>query len=165
MNRTQYLYGRHFRVREASLDDVPYVAAHLREGDRLELERFYEDPPEAVLHGSLLESRMAWTAIAPDDTPVAIWGAAAWPTDPTYGCPWLLGTDLIKESMGDFLWLSRRFVKVMDRQFLGLANLVDAQYAEAVRWLEWLGFQKGDTVKSRKNYDFIVMYKDQRNVR
>lgn len=165
INRDNFLYGRHFRVRAAVPEDVAPVAADLRENDRLELERFYEEEPEEVLRNSLRDSALAWTAVSPDDSPAAVWGVAAWPIDPRYGCPWLLGTDRIKESYSDFLWLSKHYDQLMSQYFFGLTNLVDAQYSGAIRWLEWLGFKRGGFVKSRKDYDFIIMYKDIVHVR
>lgn len=159
------LHGRYFRARPAEERDVAFIAAILREADRLEVERFYHEPPAEILLRSFRDSLMSWTAIAPDGTPVAMWGVAENSLDPRYGIPWMMGTDLIMDSFGDFVWLSRRFDQVMSDAFHGLCNLVDAEYTGAIRWLAWLGYSKGDTVKSPKGYDFVLMYKDTQYVR
>lgn len=159
---------KHFRAAPASFDAIPHIAANLREGDRLEIERFYNKPPENVLHDSLEQSIMSWMAWDANGVPVALWGASKFrnPDDGVlYGVPWLLGTDAIGESYGDFLRLSRHFDTIMSRWFFGLANAVDAEYDGALRWLEWLGFQRGDTITTPGGHDFILMYKDTRDVR
>ncbi len=117
------------------------------------------------MRDSLKQSALAWTAFDMGGIPVATWGVAPFPQDSRFGVPWLLGTDAIGNSYRDFLRLSRHFDEIMSRWFLALANMIDAEYAGALRWLEWLGFSRGETVKSTKGYDFIIMHKDTRNVR
>lgn len=159
------LHGRYFRARPAEARDVAFIAANLREADRLESERFYHEPPAEVLLRSLCDSVKAWTAIDPEGTPVAMWGVAENCADPRYGIPWMMGTDLISKSYSDFIWLSRCFDLEMSKMFHGLCNLVDVEYAGAIRWLKWLGYSKGDIVKSPRGYDFVLMYKDTKDVR
>lgn len=140
----------------------------MRKEDRLELERFYEESPEAVLRQSFEQSEITWAAYRPDNLPVAIWGVAkaGEPEELRHvGIPWMIGTDFIKECYRDFLFFSRHFDFLMGRKFDMLINAIDAEYAGARRWLRWLGYEEGFTMKSVKNFEFIVMVKATRDVR
>lgn len=125
----------------------------------------YLEPPGHVLRHSLDESILAWTAVSPEGQPVAMWGVSTLCEDTGIGVPWLMGTDVIRESLRDFRWLSQYYDQVMCHYFDWMCNLVDAEYTGAHRWLKWLGYQKGITVKSPKGYDFIIMYKGTDDVR
>lgn len=94
-----------------------------------------------------------------------MWGIAANPEDAYVGFPWLMGTDRIRENVGHFLWMSRHYDKIMSKYFNLLCNLVDAEYAEALRWLKWLGFTNAPPIKTKMGFDFIPMYKDTSHVR
>ncbi|MCD7896373.1 MAG: hypothetical protein LUG50_06815 [Planctomycetaceae bacterium] len=159
-----FVNTKHFRAAPAGPDEIPHLAAHLREGDRLEIERGFSGTPEEVLKESLGRSVLAWTAFTFDGVPVAMWGAAKFPQDSHYGVPWLLGTDDIGQSYPDFLRLSRFFDNIMSRWFWGLANMVDVEYDGAIRWLEWLGYRRDSVVKTSKGYDFVIMAKNTAHV-
>lgn len=151
--------SKYFTVRPAGAEDIPHVAANLRDGDRLELERFFDASPEEVLAESVQKAHLCWTAAAPDGEPVAIWGVNGHPAVAGYGIPWLLGTPRIRESVVDFLSLSRRYFAIMSEPFDFLLNYVDADYDEALRWLMWLGFTPSGVSKSPKGFPFVLMGK------
>jgi hypothetical protein len=159
------LRGKYFNATQAAPNDVLWISSNMRQEDRLEIERFYEESPCDVLRFSFEQSVMSWTAYRPDGLPVAMWGVAKAPDKPHVGIPWMIGTDYIAECYRDFVSFSRHFDITMSRYFHVLVNAVDVEYAGARRWLKWLGYQEGNTIKSIKNYDFVVMYKDTSNVR
>lgn len=154
--------SNHFTVRPAGTEEIPHIAANLREGDRLEVERFYIFPPETVLRESLASSKKAWTAFNPEGIPVAMWGVADYHDrveGKLFGIPWLLGTDRIGESYADFLRISRRYERIMCEGYAGMFNLVDVHYPEALKWLIWLDYAIVTTTTHITGHDFFLMYK------
>jgi GNAT superfamily N-acetyltransferase len=59
------------------------------------------------------------------------------------GAPWLLTGRPVDRHRKLFLQETRRGVARMRGEFSRLANHVHADYAEAIRWLRWLGFAIG----------------------
>jgi hypothetical protein len=56
------------------------------------------------------------------------------------GIPWLLGSDLVPLHRKVFLRENKRWVAHALDLFPLLRNVVDARYAEAIRWIRWMGF-------------------------
>jgi hypothetical protein len=74
---------------------------------------------------------------------VYVIGKVLWPTGA--GCPWLVGTDLIRKCKIEFNTSVRALVERMMRETPLLTNLVAAENTTSIRWLRWLGFDVDDT--------------------
>jgi hypothetical protein len=57
--------------------------------------------------------------------------------------PWLLTGRPVDRHRKEFLRLTRARVELMRREWALLVNYVHADYAQAIRWLTWLGFEIG----------------------
>lgn len=100
------------------------------------------DDLERALRDSIQASE--WAVVATlDDEPVYISGKTLWPTGA--GCPWLVGTDLIKKCSREFLVTTRALADRMASENDLLTNLVAAENETSIRWLRWLGFYVDDT--------------------
>lgn len=129
-------------IRVATLADVPYVAAHLRQADRDEIQAvgWMPNPVDALVH-SLEASVHRWCALDPTGNPVVLFGCAAYPHVDGVGCPWLLGTDYLERAPIETLRQARRYLVTMHKSFPSLHQFVDARNTIALGWMEWLGFK------------------------
>lgn len=123
---------------------APFLA-RIRPEDRLECERLGYTA-EAMVRRSLDRSVEKWAAVDGAE-PIAMWGITAASIAGELGCPWLLTTPGVDRHRRTFLretrwWVEHRALEMYPR----LVNLVDADYAKALRWLRWLGFTIGDPV-------------------
>lgn len=150
----------YFLARAARREDVEPLADRLRVGDRLEIERWGCGSPGEALRESYLASSRAWTAEAPDGEPVAMWGVTGTPGPNALGVVWLMGSERVREDIGDFLRLSRRYAALMSEPYGSVGNFVDARYDGAIRWLSWLGFRRTHTVRRRGGHRFVLMIKE-----
>lgn len=111
------------------------VAAHMRPGDRLEVEEADEFGlgPLAVLRASVALSDSARTLLI-DDVPAAVFGV-------THGHrPWALTAEVVDRHPVAFFKASKRLLADMLRRYPRLEQCVDARYERAVAWLAALGF-------------------------
>lgn len=69
-----------------------------------------------------------------------IFGVADYPHDTRFGTPWFLSTGPHGAIRRQFLSLSRKYIEAWSPMYLGMFNLVDANYVRAQRWLMHLGF-------------------------
>ncbi|WP_062501748.1 hypothetical protein [Gluconobacter oxydans] len=128
------------RVRKAVPADGILIAPLLRCADFREIVRMGEGDPAHALRRCIERSAMAGVFYE-DDRPLCVFGVV--------GCldvghPWLVGTPHLNRVPRSFLQETRRWVEEWKRQYRLLTNLVDADYAKAIRWLAWLGFEIGD---------------------
>lgn len=126
-------------TRQATMEDVLHVSAHLRECDRLEAVRSTGLSPDEVSLISF-ESALWCQALLGDDEPVGIYGLTQHPTEPDTGIPWFFSTDKLQHLGGYFLRHSRENLRAMLQDRPVLCNIVDAEHAHSIRWLSWLGF-------------------------
>lgn len=122
----------------ASIEHAMYLALNLRDEDRAEITLFGIEPVPALIQ-SIRGSVEAWAALE-NGVPVAVWGVAAWTLIGGVGCPWLLTGRGVERHRKFFLNENRRWLKHVLTIFPRLETLVDARYARAIRWLQWLGF-------------------------
>jgi hypothetical protein len=134
------------------------VCANLRIRDRLELERFLPTPPLEQIRQSTKAAERLWTFSDYANT-VALAGVAR--IDRTCGLPWLVATDAVYKDIPEFLRFSKYFESTLwdGMGFELLLNLVDSTYDEALRWLEWLGYQRGLQVQSQLGHWFRYMFR------
>jgi len=124
-------------VRPSLPGDCVYLAKHLREADRNEV--------QAVLGKCNLEALVfSWShtekpyTIVEGETPAGVFGVA--PTEPGVGCIWLLGTDALVRGRWRFLRESRKWLEHVSEGYHLLYNYVDERNTVHIRWIEWLGF-------------------------
>ena len=122
---------------------VPATPAHaarlvLRPGDAAEVAALGVTPEEA-LRTSLARAVWAETYLV-DGEVAAMVGLCLSSFAGGHGVPWLLTGPACERHKKRFLVESRRQVRRMLGEAAPLINYVHADYARAVRWLEWLGF-------------------------
>lgn len=133
----------HSRLRPATEDDARFMAARLRPSDVYELEAASGmTPSEALFGGMALSKPHAWVLDDPaTGEPFAMGGVR--PARDHIGIVWLLATDAVK---GHWLTLHRevrrmlRSIRLFDG-YAALSNVVCAENAVSVRWLDRLGFR------------------------
>jgi hypothetical protein len=119
--------------------DVPELADNLRKADIQELLASSGLPPLEALTLSVSISEEANTIVMDDGRVAGIFGIAR--LNDTIGCPWLMGTDLIKDIKKQFMVGSYKWVKEKNEQYQVLTNYVHAENEVAIQWLKALGFK------------------------
>jgi len=128
-------------VRSATLADVEFVAANLREADREEVLAAVGIDPTIALPAYIHEGREVYAAgLQLDDRAEVLFGL-----DPIFGMDraaviWLLSTDRIYEHPVEFVIQSGRIFEVCHQHFDLLTNFIDARNTRHIRWLKRLGF-------------------------
>ena len=125
------------------IEIVPARAEHaarlvLRAGDAAEVAA-YGLTKEQAIADSLARSLWAETYLI-DGEVAAIAGLGLSSLLGGHGVPWLLTGPACERHKRRFVLESRRQVARMLGEAAPLINYVHADYARAVRWLEWLGF-------------------------
>lgn len=116
-------------------------AIRLRPGDAREIAAM-DLTPLAAFEQSM--TRALWAnAYLIDGEVAALVGLSADSLLARIGAPWLLTGQPVDRHRKLFLQETRRGVARMRAEFPRLANVVHADYAEAIRWLRWLGFAIG----------------------
>lgn len=116
-------------------------AIRLRTGDAREIAAMGLGPIAAFEQSM---ARSLWAdAYLIDGEVAALVGLAADSLLAGTGAPWLLTGRPVDRHRKLFLRETRRGVARMRTEFPRLANHVHADYAEAIRWLRWLGFAIG----------------------
>ena len=126
-------------VRVARPGDAAMVAGAMRAADVRELWRVAHYTPAHATEAALQVSDEAWCGTV-DGVPACLFGLA-W--GPGFRVPWLLGTDAVAANGRAFLRLNRPVVARWRAAWPSLRNMVDAENAVAIRWLEWLGARIG----------------------
>jgi hypothetical protein len=127
------------RARPAMIDDAAMLVPLLRHADQLEMERGMGNAYDA-LHHSIERSKLCWVFLD-DDEPLCVAGLVQpMLLAPQIANPWLIGTEALRRHPKTFLRETKRWVEEWRRHYSLLFNYVDAEYAGAIRWLRWLGF-------------------------
>jgi len=124
-------------VRQATAEDVAYIAAHLRSADRDEIEAAVGEEPEKILNYGLALSDFCGCFVDPEEVPVGLFGASS---SAEGGLVWMVSTPTIERYPLRFLRRCRAFVDLLQHTYGVLHNYVDARNAIHIRWLRWLGF-------------------------
>ncbi len=117
-----------------------YLRENLRAGDGLEITCLGVTPAEA-LRASLAGSIFAHTGLL-DGRVAAMWGVGGSPLGGV-GEPWLLTTAEVERIPVQMVRVARREVGAMLGLFPVLQNYVAAEYRQACRFLEVVGFSLG----------------------
>lgn len=124
-------------TRPARLEDVPVLAANLREADVAEIKASSgRDPEEAIQIGVLTGANVICLH---DDTPVAIYGVS--PSHvPSLGLIWMVATTDFSLLTRQFLRECRQGMTDLCRDYRLVMNFTDARNHVHHRWLKWMGF-------------------------
>ncbi|HHE1213869.1 DUF2833 domain-containing protein [Vibrio parahaemolyticus] len=141
-------------LRHITESDVAYLSKHMKPQDVLELKAALGVSPLVGLERSIASSSEAHT-LEVDGRPVAIGGV----TQTQYGgLAWVLTVDNVK-SFGREL---TTYAKLLSNQYLDqygqLYNYVALSNVISLRWLERLGFKRGEEC-SFNGVPFVLMYK------
>ncbi len=126
------------QIRKSEISDIGRMQDDLRESDRREIEASHGHTPMEALRYSYSNSCFRATVLYKGE-PVAMFGVVKDPNTEKVGSVWMLATNGVYAMKAQFLRLSRRYIKLMQTQFLILYNFVDARNAASVRWLKWCG--------------------------
>lgn len=132
------------KIRLCKPKDIQTLAPNLREADAIEVRRSTGKDITEALMDSYQSSEFTWV-VTYDHEPIIIYGLGSHPDVPEVGVPWMLATDGINKISRKFAKGSKQVIDMFHRWFPVLTNLVDTDNKDARRWLEWLGFVKGET--------------------
>lgn len=132
-------------VRPMVETDVLEIAAVARHADIEEM----RDGAGVTIEQALwqgLEHSLRASVIMAGDKPVAAFGDTSTGVLSGVGVPWLVSTIHVQKHARGFLRVCRPLVDDMLTRHFELMNYVDERNKAAIRWLEWLGFEMGETV-------------------
>ena len=124
-------------LRKANLEDLKYVAKHMREMDKLEA--FYQSgqEPRQALQLSYMCSNINMAIADENDQPIGLCGVVQG------GVIWMVATDKLFENKKYKIQLIRKGRKWVDnllKNYKILYNFVYAENDSAIKWLKALGF-------------------------
>jgi len=123
--------------RPSYIPDCFYIAAHMREADKQEVQAVTnKDPKTAMLNGYSVSERPMTVTV--DDVPAAMYGVVR--VDKNTGCVWMLGTDEVTKANFSFLKASHGFLADAFTGYNMLFNYIDARNTVHINWIKWLGF-------------------------
>lgn len=126
-------------VRPPTRADIGTLVAHLRPGDRQELEASNGgDLHDAVRH-ALHISAHRW-AMDIDGELALLGGVAVVSLLTGTASPWLLGTTVLDARGGVLTRVGLRYRDLASGLYPHLVNYVDARNVKSIRWLKRLGF-------------------------
>ena len=112
----------------------------LRNCDRAEISATLAMPEQEAIARSIensTEPLEAWHGMEL----VCLFGIGQSRLRPGYGSPWMVGTDAIYKHDQLFLRMSRAWIEAVHPQYQLLENWVFSENRDAMRWLDWLGFE------------------------
>lgn len=125
-------------VRLAMPEDIPVVAAGIREADRREVWASHHQTPLEALETSTKRKGMCFTGVY-KGFPIVIFGAARMSLVGGAN-PWLLGTEDIVKITVPFLRYSRSYIDLVRSEYRYLENYVDVRNELSIKWLKFCGF-------------------------
>lgn len=119
-----------------------HIAHNLRTADARELQAVHgpDLDLEQCLVTAVASSEEAHVAFTAKGEPFAVFGVAPVSLLGGQGCPWLLGTDVMRGYGRDIVVLSREHVARWGLRYPELFNYVDARNLRAIAWLRHTGF-------------------------
>lgn len=116
------------------------LASNMREGDVEEILAFTGMGPLEALEASIKQTKDPYCWLI-DGEVAAMFGVVQTTALSQTGVPWLLSGKASELSPRRFAKGSKLFFEDWKRDYLVLANFVDARYTVSIRWLKWLGFK------------------------
>jgi hypothetical protein len=127
-------------------EDVEYVAAHVREADRVEVFESSKRDVLKALSSSVVRSERT-AAIHVDGVPVAVFGVGRLSLTSDVGVPWMLGTEGLRAHAKLLLPLAKPMVGKMMKGHSVLRNMVHDDNKASIRWLRSMGFRFSEPMK------------------
>ncbi len=128
------------RIRTSILPDIPRTVSELRTADYEEVMALGEDAHDAIyyayVHGE------CYTALDNEGI-ICMFGVVP---EGDAGRVWLLGTDRVLSNPIAFCRLSKKWLLRLRPRYRMLFNVADARNDLTIRWLQWLGFEFGNTL-------------------
>lgn len=126
-------------ARQATPEDVLYLAPRLRKADLLEIRATgYRDPVESLMAG--LESPDGCiVGTDKEGTPLIIGGTAP-SHEPIMGYGWMMASEDITKHWVSVLRNTSQWINHYRRHYRVLANAVHEKNELHIRWLRWAGF-------------------------
>jgi hypothetical protein len=144
-------------ARPSVIEDVQYLADHIREEDRQEVWHSDRKTPLEAFQIGFENSDEPFT-IMWRGSPVGMFGVSG---ENGIGIPWMLATDDLKKIRKSFLRECRSYVQRMHEKYPVLINMVWLKNEVHIQWLRWLGFEfDAPTQMGPDNEMFIRFYKE-----
>lgn len=135
-----------YAVVDATPEHVKEVADHMSEGDRREVYASNHHSPHTALKLSVNSTREPKAGTV-DGRAMCIFGIGQSSLLSHDGSPWLLGHEELPQHARAFLRMSRNWMIEERVKYGKLVNYVDARNTQAIRWLDWLGFEIEEEAK------------------
>jgi hypothetical protein len=133
------LVAAKYEIRDATEEDVEFLATRLRKMDLKEIAAGSGRFPRAVLRSGLRTSVFCRVGLA-DGEPICIYGVRAASALSVEAIVWMLGTDQLHKHAMKFGRECGIQVKEMLKDFKVILNYCHAENKLTIRWLKWLGF-------------------------
>lgn len=130
-------------VRQATAEDLEYVAHNLRPEDRAEVLAATGLDPRVLLPLAAQEGREVLAAgLQSNNRAEIIFGVDPIPELPSAGVIWLLSTPVIYDHPVEFVTRTRELLQKFHERYELLTNFIDERNERHVKWLSWMGFKQ-----------------------
>lgn len=123
---------------------ISFLAGHMRDGDVAEIAVSLGVSPAQAIQSAIKKSRHSATALA-DGEPMAIFGVVTPTVMSSVASPWILSSSIVEKHKRAYMRMSKAMVEDWRKQYRVMQQLIDSRYHEAIKWVEWLGFEAVDT--------------------
>ena len=135
-------------VRKTQQKDLDHLGPNLRDADVTELYAQTGLKPYMALHLALLLCKRMKTMVAPDGTPIGVYGVTD--TDKIgLGNIWMMATPDLLKHQRQFLRECREGISEISQGYKCVYNYTHAQNTLHHEWLKWCGFT---FINEHKNY-------------
>lgn len=137
-------------IREATMEDVEFLAPRLREADRREIYASGGEDPLTALTRGLRSSQVCKVGLSPSTGhPSFIWGVV--PVSLLAGGVWAVGTDDLDKHKITFLRHCKEPLQELQDMYPVLYNFIDARNSLHITWIKWMGFK---IIQAHPNWGF-----------
>lgn len=116
----------------------------LRKNDAMECLSVGLDPVQAVRR--FVSGSNAAYAHYIDDDLVCLWGYRWEDYETRKAAMWLLSTEAVEQHRLAYGRATKHLLDTLQMQLHTITTLVHVDYAESIKWLEWLGFKRSRTL-------------------
>lgn len=139
------MYQSGVELRPVQDGDIEYIAANVREADRIEIyESSRRDVAEA-LRDTVTRSERTAVAVY-DGKPEAIFGVGRLSLMSDVGVPWMIGTKALTGNARKVMSVARPLLRRVMQGNEVLRNFVHADNKLAIRWLKSMGFRFSEPI-------------------
>lgn len=137
-----------FSFEKATEEHIHYIAANIDQESAKAIQICGVTDIRAEML-KLLDTSTHTVCVAVNGLPIAVFGVIE--TTFSVGSVWLIKTEGLSHVPVKLLIQARRFVQAFLQQFPKLRTVVWEENTAHIRWVEWLGFKKIDTVPYGKH--------------